>query len=76
MIHPDVVLKRDILTSFTMRSEIDRKMSIMKKKIIECKMDNLEFVKDTFYTGEMKCAEDYFALVRHRLEIQFVRAIN
>lgn len=24
----------------------------------------------------MKCAEDYFALVRHRLEIQFVRAIN
>lgn len=60
VIHPDVVLERHILTSFTMRGEIDRKVSTMKKKFIECKMgsdgkitihDSLELVKDTFYTG-------------------------
>lgn len=83
----DIDLFHHIVT-FNMRNLNVHKNIMPKKEVINCNKENsgsfrlrdeLEYTKNnitTTYSGEQICIEDYFSLVRYRIESPFANAID
>lgn len=76
------------LISSTMKNELNVNISKPEQNYIRCSKnrkgdftikDNLEFIRSKGYThfhGDMSCVQDYFSLLRYRIESHFAKAVN